>query len=132
MSIFAPIRKLLAPPAPSKTEANFSLPYDLSPGDWAKLKTLTSDPGWEVFVRSLDAIVKLSGEQILQSSSDSALHFLRGKVSGLRKAASLVDEIAVMEKRFVNERNEHAKRAERNRESGVLFGTPGWRTKRND
>lgn len=131
MSIFSAIGDLLRPSRPHATSEKFQLPYGLTNEEWVKLRSLTRDPGWEVFLKSLDAITKLSGEQLLQSSKDEALHFLRGKIVGIRKAASLVDEISMMEKRFVNERKEHESRNERERGRGVLYGSPGWRGQSN-
>src|SRR5690606_19155534 len=95
--VFARLKDLLRPPTPSSTEGGFHLPFGLTPGEWAELKTLTGAPGWSAYEKVLDALAKLDGERLLQSSQTEALHFIRGHVSGLRKAAQVIREIELRE-----------------------------------
>lgn len=134
MSIFTPLARLLSPSQPSRTPEKVALPYDLTAADWAKLKTLVSEPGWPVLLRVLDAEAKLDGERLLQTSNTEALHFIRGHVSGLRKAASVISEISRQEERVVRERERiEAERArERPGRAAAFFGSPGWRSGGDD
>ena len=126
MSFLNTIRDLLKPPAVSKTSGEFSLPYNLTAGEWTALKRLTSHEGYPVLLKTLDATVKLRGEMILQTSSDSTLHFLRGFVSGLRKAGTIIEEIKQDEARYAKQKEAltNVRKPER---STALYGSPGWR-----
>lgn len=114
-------------PKPSSTEAGVPLPYGLTNAEWQHLKRLVTEDGWPAFLKALDEETKLKGDQILLTSDEKALHFMRGFVSGLRKASSLVQEVSLREQYLEREQQ---KQRSRERDHGVLFGTPGWRPQR--
>lgn len=133
MSLFTRLGDLLKPPQPYQTKEAFTLPYGLSNEDWSKLKVLTSEDGWEVFLHTLDALAKLDGERMLTTSDDKVLHFLRGHVVGLRKAATLIEEITHTEHRFVTEHRRAPEPRARVRDGrAALYGSPGWRPQSTD
>lgn len=127
-SLFTPLAKFFTRETPSTTEASFVLPFGLTEGEWKTLKTLPSDPGFVALTKILDELARLDGERILQTSNAEALHFLRGHVAGLRKAATVIQEISLKEQEVENERIRRAEDGERRRGGrGVgLFGSPGW------
>ena len=130
MSFFRSVRDLLKPPKESKTPEEFTLPYELSPGEWRKLKTLKNEEGWSAYLKALDGEVNLRGERILQTSNADAIHFMRGFVSGLRHAASVIDQISLREQHFERERQHRNESSERRGDNSTLFGSPGWRPQR--
>lgn len=113
---------------PSTKENSFPIPYDLSPSDYEALLRLEGFPEFETFLKALDVAVKFNGEALLASSTDVSVHYYRGVVIGMRKAASLVAEIRINEERFLADKRtrEHsAERRSRGRDA-AFFGTPAW------
>ena len=76
-------------PPPEK----FVLPYELKPEEFARLRILHSYEEWDVYEGVLDEVVKLNGEILLNAKGDESLHFYRGLIHGIRKPATLIDEI---------------------------------------
>jgi hypothetical protein len=128
LSLFSSFTKFFSREAPSATEDSFSLPFGLTEGEWRAMKTLPGDPGFGALVKVLDSLAKLDGERILQSSNAEALHFLRGHVAGLRKAATIIQEISLKEQEVEHERRRRTEAGGDGRGGrGVgLFGSPGW------
>ncbi len=124
MSLFKTAKSLLFPPQPSTNEVGITIPYGLTASELFSLKRLLSEDGWPAFEKALDEEAKLKGDQILLTSDEKALHFMRGFVMGLRKASNLIQEIKLREQHL--EREQQRQRT-RQRDTGVLFGTPGWR-----
>jgi hypothetical protein len=128
MSIFRSVRDLLRSPPEHRTEAQFVIPFGLTQSEWNALKSLPSHEGWDSYLQALDSVSKFIGDQLLQTSKDEALHFLRGTVVGIRKASTLIAMERAKEERVARERHEIAQRSEgRERDASVLFGSPGWR-----
>lgn len=130
MTLFAPLRDLLRPKTPSKTAEAFSVPFGLKPEEWANLKALRNHDGWPVFLKAIDTVVKLHGDRMLASSDPAVLHFVRGSVAGLRKAAILIDEVARDEARHASEKTRLETQKDARADRTALFGSPGWRPKR--
>jgi hypothetical protein len=132
MSLLAPLRKLFTPPkASSRTPEGFPIPYGLTPEEYALLRSHIKEREWEIYVKALDSALRFHAEKLIQTSSNEALHFSRGFISGLRRAAGVVSEIEAAERSF----NENLKRQEnvRKRSDTSLYGTPAFRrTSRDD
>lgn len=105
-------------------------PFDLTDGEIAHLQSLRTHDGWPILLKVLDYDVNLKADALLAPSlSSEHVHFFRGQISGLRRAALLVDEILTKEaeiarheqrKRAAAEPSDSARRA-------ATFGTPAWR-----
>lgn len=110
----------------STTPEAFEIPLGLSPRDLQALKDFRDSEEFEVFLRALDEVVKFHAEALLGASTNESLHYHRGMVMGIRKAASLVDEIRQTEEAFLADKRRRTKLAEPRGRSSVFFGSPGW------
>ena len=111
-------------PPPEK----FILPYGLKPEEWNALRSFRNEEGFELFLRTLDEVVKLNGELLLTASKDESLHFYRGITAGIRKAAFLIDEIVAAQ--TLHEEQERKRKdarttSDRTRKLAA-FGTSSW------
>ncbi len=111
-------------PPPEK----FTLPYNLKPSEWNALRTFRNDESFDLFLRTLDEVVKLNGELLLNASKDESLHFYRGVTAGIRKAAFLIDEISAAQ--TLHEEQERKRKdaritSDRTRNLST-FGTSEW------
>ena len=111
-------------PPPKK----FTLPYGLKPDEWNALRSFRNEEPFNLFLRTLDEVVKLNGELLLSSSKDENLHFYRGITAGIRKAAFLIDEISAAQ--TLHEEQERKRKdarttSDRTRDLAT-FGTPNW------
>jgi len=100
----------------------------LAPGEVSQIAELRHEPHWQTYLDALDSAAILYGEAILQSRDAAVIHELRGTVIGLRKAATIVDEILHRRDELdrVNQsRDELAQRREGRRDA-ALYGTPAW------
>lgn len=62
---------------------------------------------WDDFRVAVDALVNFNAETLLATRDESQLHYLRGFISGLRKAALLPEEAAsLLTQTHVNERTD--------------------------
>jgi hypothetical protein len=125
--VFKRLRDFFDPPKPALTERGYAIPFELTPPEWEALKGLMERPEWAVYLRALDFCANLSAETILSATTDESLHFHRGIVVGIRKAAFLPVEARNNETSWVNEQlaAERRRRPERER-SVALFGSPAW------
>lgn len=126
MNLFRRLGDLLKPPQPSQTEAAWEIPLGLTAEEWADLKALRGDRGYDAWLKSLDALCIFAGETLLGSGTNEALHFQRGVVTGIRKAAILVDELKKSEDAFLDEQRKRSRPRERAGRVAALFGSPGW------
>ena len=127
MSIFKPLREFFYPTLPVTTDATWEIPFGLTNAEWNDLKALRSDSGFDAWLAALDGITKLHADAILAGSmSDAEMHFRRGVIAGVRKAATLIDELKHSEDAFVAERKRHEPR-ERAGRVNATFGSPAWR-----
>lgn len=130
MNIFKPLKDFFYPTLPVETPAAWEIPFGLTNAEWASLKALRSDDGFDAWTKVLDGIAKLHGEAILAGSiSDSEMHFRRGLILGIRKAAILIDELKQSEDAFLNERKRREPR-ERAGRTAALYGSPAWSKQR--
>lgn len=112
-------------PPPEK----FVLPYDLKPEEFSQLRTLRHAEEWASFQRVLDEVVKLNGEILLVGKGDESLHFYRGLIHGIRKAATLIDEIIAAQTLHESEerKRKDAGNPRSNRTNALnTFGTSNW------
>jgi hypothetical protein len=132
MSIFRRLRDIFAPPPPTSREDGFLLPAGISASEWSAIKDLMEEPGWDAYLKLLDDAANFSAEAILAASQDESLHFHRGIVVGIRKAASLPREAVASETRWKDDQLAAERR--RNTDSGgravALFGSPAWKQPR--
>lgn len=113
----------------SPPSQEFVLPYDLKPEEFSRLRTLRGSEEWVPFVRVLDEVVKLNGEILLNAKGDESLHFYRGLIHGIRKAATLIDEITAAQ--TLHEEQERKRKDARNTTSSrthaaSTFGSSSW------
>jgi len=73
--------------------------FEMTQADIANLKVLRSYDEWQQYQDLLDVVCKLYAEQMLVESNSEKLHYLRGLVSGIRRAGTLIDEIKLQETR---------------------------------
>ena len=126
MRLFARLRDILSPPKPSQTEKGYQIPFGLTPPEWAALKSLKARPEWEIYLKALDECCIIHYENLLISAKDEPLHFYRGKVQGLRKAGTIVDEAVLNEAQWKHEQSQRNRPTERTGRSLALFGSPAW------
>jgi len=126
MSFFS-IKELLTR-KPSAPPSEFALPYGLTPSEWAALRSLRGEEAFDILLRTLDEEVKLKGELLLGGGKNKDLHFRRGFIQGIRRAATLIDEINAA-KTLHEEQERKRKDARKPRSDNrtlATFGTPGW------
>ena len=126
MNPFKALGDLLRPPKAATTDASWEIPFGLTNAEWNDLKALRADRGFDAWLRALDGITKLHAEAMLSGTlSDAELHFRRGLVMGVRKAATLIDELKQSEDAFLDE---HKRREPRERagRTAALYGSPAW------
>lgn len=116
-------------PSPSQTAGDgFSLPYDLTEGQWRSLQSLAAQDEWDVWTETLDAAVNSIGEALLAADDTERVHFFRGYIQGLRKAGSLIDEIRYKEEAHAENERKRTERSEPDalQRAAALLGTPAW------
>jgi len=130
MLIFS-IKELISRRKPSPPEV-FNLPYNLKKETWNSLRVLRSDPAFDSFVETLDEVVKLNTEILLTTNTDENLHFYRGIIQGMRKAATLIDEIQAAQKLHEDQeqKRKDARTTSARARTVATFGTPGWNSTR--
>ena len=127
------LRKFFKVTEPKLAEATgYSLPYDISNSDYIALQRLMKSEDFEVLTKTLDKVVNLYGEQMLTTPEVADIHFLRGKILGIRQVVEFVDELRLKEKDFAeyNQRRENAGRTGVEQRRHATFGTPSWPTER--
>ena len=107
----------------------FILPYGLKPEEFSRLRTLRSSEEWTSFSSVLDEVVKLNGEILLAGGKNKQLHFQRGLIHGIRKAATLIDEIIAAQ--TLHDEQERKRKDAGNTSSTrnrtfTTFGSPNW------
>jgi hypothetical protein len=131
MNPFISLRSLLRPKAPpSQTKGGFHLPLGLTEGGLRRLQILTSSDEWDTFLEVLDELVKFNAERLLEAQRTDNVHFYRGFISGLRKVATITNEISLGEKALASEkrRRENARPdPDSKHRLSALFGSPAWR-----
>lgn len=130
MTLLTRISDLLAPPTPSATPERVAIPFGLTNEEWTLLRELETSRAWPVYLKALDESAKLHAETLIRTSKDEAIHFLRGRISGLREAGSLIRRERLKEEHTIHERDKRERT--RTRDDSVLFGSAGWRSKRTD
>lgn len=100
----------------------------LTPEQARSLAALRDSPAWEHYLSTLDTVVNLYAEALLQTRDASALHETRGVILGLRKAASLVDETLHRADELTRQQHQSAQLADdqRQRRHLSLYGSPAW------
>ena len=126
MRLFARLRDILSPPKPTQTEKGYQIPFGFTPPEWEAFKALSDRPEWPLFLRALDEVAILTGEQMLISASDASLHFHRGMVTGVRKAGTIIAEAVLNEAQWKHEQSQRNRVTERSGRSLALFGSPAW------
>lgn len=130
MNVFKPLKDFFYPTIPVETPETWEIPFGLTNAEWNDLKALRSDDGFDAWSKVLDEIAKLHGEAILAGSiSDAEMHFRRGVVMGIRKAAILIDELKHSEDAFLNERKRREPH-ERAGRTAALYGSAAWSKQR--
>lgn len=128
MNPFASVRTLFRPRTqPQATVVGFLLPFGLTEGGLRRLQILRSSDEWDTFAEVLDEVVKFNAETLLGSQRTEDVHFYRGFISGVRKAASIIDEISQGEQRHLSEKQRLDNVGKQNAGTTALFGTPAWR-----
>lgn len=125
------LRKILKPFGfpEYKTQKNYTLPWGMSEADWVAIQRLMLSEDFEVLRKTLDNVVNSYAEAMLATEQTEMLHFLRGKIQGVRYTLEIVDEIHKKEKDFL----EHERRRAETGIAGpasarnATFGTPAWR-----
>ncbi len=101
--------------------------FNFTEAQLQELRSLVGEPGFDRFVDALDRLAKLSSEGFLAPSMNTdLLHYTRGYVAGLRKAATLVDEIlagATYRARLADAAATDPSIAR----AAALYATPAWR-----
>lgn len=128
--MFKKIKNLLTPDTVREASGGFILPYGLSEGEWRKLKAFKASDEWPLYLGVLDALVKFNGESLLRTKVSEDVHFLRGFISGLQKAGSVIAEQEARETAFLIEKRRRENVPDTNR-SAALFGSPAWRNNAN-
>lgn len=122
-AIFRKIRDILQP------QPQLQRPFGLFAEQTQKLAELRLEDGWQVFQEVLDASVNINAEALLATRDAYSDTYLKGVITGLRKAGTLVDEI-------IAKTEENARAADRtairNQPSPIArvaatYGTPAWR-----
>ena len=92
-------------------------------------KTLYTTPEWPTYIELLDFLCKLYAEQLLSRNLVSEdVHYLRGYISGIRRAGTLIDEIIHQENQSgADDARERAERRAAERAKLALYGT-NWYT----
>lgn len=128
MNIFRRLKDVLSPPQSIETEKGFVIPFGFTPNEWVDFKELVSRPEWDLYLRALDTLTIFSAEAILAASQDESLHYHRGVVVGLRKAATLPREAVATETLWNEEKNRVSADKRRNSDSRLaLYGSPAWK-----
>ena len=131
MSIFRRLIDFVNPPKSIATVDGFEIPFGLDTREWEALKAWREAPEWETWLKMLDTAASLNAEALLSASGDESLHFHRGVIVGLRRAAFLVDELKQSEAIFLKDKETRASRhTERPGRTSALYGSPAW-SKRN-
>lgn len=113
-----------------KTKENYTLPWGLTENDNLALTRLSKSEDFEIWRKTLDNVVNSYAEHLLIEENSDRIHFLRGKIQGVRYALEIVDEIHFKEQDFlINERRRAESNAGPNANTirGATFGTPSWR-----
>ena len=112
----------------AKSETDFSLPYGMTDGDYKALQRLWKSEDFETLTKTLDNIITLYGEQLLGTASNEQVHFLRGKILGIRFLAEFVDELKLKEQDYaIHQQRRSTKPNDAQRTRTATFGTPAWR-----
>ena len=130
--MIARLRDLLRPSTPSKTpDGKAFVPFGLTSSEWVRAQELLRLDGWDTYLKALDESAKLHAETLFRTSNVEQIHFLRGRIAGLREAGMLIQRAKAHEEHQKNE-SERSERARPERSRASLYGTPGWRAQRND
>lgn len=123
--MFQKLKNLLRPRAEQR---GFKPLLGLSSQEIGVLKEFRHHDGYEIFLQALDVIVNLQGEVMLSTREDAIVHETRGHVLGLRRAATLIDEILIQEDADRTQRERRATNAEHAPDPRNLsfFGSPSW------
>jgi hypothetical protein len=123
MSIFTPLKKFFKP---TKREHEFK--YGLTESEVQGLKSLSGNPEWDLYLRLLERISQLYGDQLLSDLvTQEQANYTRGVVAGLRMGPAVVANLI---KDKPDERDNARHRAEqRSRQRDIsLYGSQHWRT----
>ena len=126
MTIFRRLIDFIRPAQPITTIEGFDLPFGLDTREWEALKAWREAPEWETWLKTIYCATKLHSEALLSASGDESLHFHRGFIVGLRKAAFLVDEATQAEKIYLKDKETRERRTERPGRTSALYGSPAW------
>jgi hypothetical protein len=102
-------------------------PYDLTEDDTEELIHLSFTKEWDFYTRLLDNAIYIEAENLLTSPPE-LVEKLRGTILGLRKAGTILSQIAEEKE----QRDARGRDRERDRESRELarnrntFATPFW------
>jgi hypothetical protein len=128
---FFSLKNLLRAPAPpSQTKEGFTLPFNMTEGTLRRLQILVNTDEWDSFIEVLDELVKFNAEALLGAQRTDDVHFYRGVISGIRKAATITHEISLGEQALASDkrRREDARTDPNSRHRlSALFGSPAWR-----
>lgn len=124
------LRKILKPFGfpQYKTQADYTLPWGLSEAEWRRLQKLVVSEDFQILIKTLDNVVNLYAEHLLGTEETEKLHYLRGKIAGVRYAVEIVDETHKKEQDFlINGQPRREDSADRDgRRRLATFGTPAW------
>lgn len=90
-------------------------PLGLSDAEVLMLKQLLATDEWPIYLKAVDRLCTLYGEQMLLQRDAAELHEARGFVLGLRRAATLIN--------WLTQETNPVERSERSRSNGA--GTYG-------
>lgn len=114
----------------SKTTEGFPLPYGLDAKEYASMLRLAKSEDFETWRKTLDNVVTYYAESMLSMDDTTQLHFMRGKIQGLRYSLEIVDEIFKKEQDFlINERRRKQIGTNPDRANRATFGTASWKPK---
>jgi hypothetical protein len=128
---FTSLKDLFRPkPSPQKSAAGFVLPVGLSERGLRRLQSLQTMEEWDTFVEVLDELVKFNAEALLGAQRTEDVHFYRGFISGIRKAATVIHEISLGEQSLTSEKRRRENAGtdfDSKHRLSALFGSPAWR-----
>ena len=103
----------------------------MSEDELAALRELVLHSGWKLFTRLLDKTAKHHAEVLLSAVDDVNVEYLRGQISGMRKAA-MIPSAHVTGEMNARTQRERAERSGRSRAANPVaralatFGTSSW------
>ena len=113
-------------PDPEALKGALLSQFGITAEEFAELAELRGHPGWKVYAKTLDALITFNGEALLTTRTNEDVHYLRGKVTGLREAPNHVDVIIAKERELA-ERPRAAATGSDDARIIATYGTPAYR-----